>query len=275
MDHLIIINALRSEARPFIDHFGLQKQMLENELFIYEGTDISCFTTGVGKANVKKRLTSLFENKDLSRSILVNVGIAGGKKEHSEIGKLYLVNKLTDEESARIWFPDMLLQIDLPELPLTTVAKGVTDGGNNFYGLVDMEGAAIFEASVQHLPVHQLHFLKVVSDHMDMVLDNPDYVEKLIADQLPKTIEIMELLQKNGLVKQPLLDEENKKLTERLNKQLKLTVTQQHQLKELVEGYIALNSDDISFLCPYLEIEINTTAGRQKAIKEIHETLSS
>lgn len=275
MDQVLIITALQSEARPFVDHYGLKKETLQRGLFIFEGEKISCFTTGVGPRNVKKRLSSLFKMNEHSRSILVNVGIAGGRKDNTDIGKMYSVNKIMDEVSGRTWFPEMLIKTGLQEMPLTTVVKGVSNGGEHIEGLVDMEGAAIFDIGVQHMNVHQMHFIKVVSDHMDVVLDSPDHVEKLIEGQMPKLIETIELLQKSELVKHPLLDEQNGSLVEQLNEQLKFTETQGHQLKERVEAFIALNSNDLSFLKPFLKIDVNTTAEREKTIKEIHESLSS
>ncbi len=154
------------------------------------------YTIGLGK----------FLNEiNSSNSVLLNVGIAGGNKEHTEIGRMYVVNKITDEQNGKIWLPDMLLKTGLPEMPLNTVSKGVTDGGEKYDGLVDMEAAAIFETAIQFLSIQRMVFIKIVSDHMDVVLDSAEQVLPLINNQLPELSRIVSLLRGIDLENRPFL----------------------------------------------------------------------
>jgi len=112
------------------------------------------------------------------------MGIAGGNSDITEIGSLYIVNKITDEKNGNIWLPDIMINHGLKELSLTTVSKGITDGGKQYDGLVDMEAAAIFETAVKRIPAKRMVFLKIVSDHMDKVLDKPEQVIPSVQNQL-------------------------------------------------------------------------------------------
>ena len=274
MNHILITTALQAEARPLIDHFQLEQKQLNKEIFYYQKGEIICLTTGVGEKNVHNRLGTFLHETNSSNSILLNIGIAGGNKEHTEIGRMYMVNKITGN-NGKVWLPDILLKTGLPEIPLNTVSKGITDGGHIYDGLVDMEAAAIFETAVQCLPVHRLIILKIVSDHMDVVLDSSEQVIPLMTKQLPEIKRIIEILKNSNLVKEPLLSNANKNLLNELSTSLKLTTTQSHQLRDKVEGYVVLKSGDISFLSLYDDSVVNSKQERTKIFHEICSRLSA
>ena len=275
MNHILITTALQAEAQPLIEHYQLEKKQCSANIFYFQRGVITCLTTGVGEKNVRKRLGAFLNETVCRNTILMNMGIAGGNRDATEIGKMYSINKITDEKNGKVWLPDALLKTGLPEMPLSSVSKGVTDGGNQYAGLVDMEGAAIFETAVQFIPVHCLVFLKIVSDHMDEILDSPEQVVSLINKRLPEIDRLISLMQNSGLVKTPLLNDQHEQLLNGLKKSLKLTATQTYQLKDKAEGFIAVQDDDIAFLSQYLKVEIKTKQERTKVFHEICTRLSA
>ncbi len=196
MNHLLIITALQSEAEPIIKQYRLEKKHHSEKLFYFQRDEITCLTTGVGESNVRKRLGAFLERMDCSNTVLVNIGIAGGKKSVTEIGKMYLVNKIISETNKNVWLSNNLLKTEIPEIQLTTVAKSVTNGGEKYEGLVDMEAVAIFETASKFISAQQLYFLKIVSDYMEQVLDSPEQVLPLITNNLPKIERFINLLKK-------------------------------------------------------------------------------
>ena len=275
MNHILITTALQAEAQPLIEHYQLEKKQCSANIFYFQRGVITCLTTGVGEKNVRKRLGAFLNETVCRNTILMNMGIAGGNRDATEIGKMYSINKITDEKNGKVWLPDALLKTGLPEMPLSSVSKGVTDGGNKYAGLVDMEGAAIFETVVQFIPVHCMVFLKIVSDHMDEILDSPEQVVSLINKRLPEIDRLISLMQNSGLVKTPLLNDQHEQLLNGLKKSLKLTATQTYQLKDKAEGFIAVQNDDIAFLSQYLKVEIKTKQERTKIFHEICTSLSA
>ena len=200
MNQILLITALQAEARPIIEHFGLEKIRLTKDLFYFRKDNISCLTTGVGKKKIRKRLKPFLEKtKFLDKSILINVGIAGGNSDHTQIGEMFLVNQIMNEENNKVYDLEMLLKTWLRELPLTTVNAGVVNGGKDYNGLVDMEAAAIVETSLQFIPIQRMVFLKIVSDYMDKVLDTPEQVYPLMNSQLPEISKITSLLLEKSL----------------------------------------------------------------------------
>jgi len=275
MNHILITTALQAEAQPLIEHYQLEKKQCSANIFYFQRGVITCLTTGVGEKNVRKRLGAFLNETVCRNTILMNMGIAGGNRDATEIGKLYFINKITDEKNGKVWLPDALLKTGLPEMPLSSVSKGVTDGGNKYAGLVDMEGAAIFETVVQFIPVHCMVFLKIVSDHMDEILDSPEQVVSLINKRLPEIDRLISLMQNSELVKTPLLNDQHEQLLNGLKKSLKLTATQTYQLKDKAEGFIAVQNDNIAFLSQYLKVEIKTKQERTKIFHEICTSLSA
>ena len=275
MNHILITTALQAEAQPLIEHYQLEKKQCSANIFYFQRGVITCLTTGVGGKNVRKRLGAFLKETVRRNTILINMGIAGGNRDATEIGKMYSINKITDEKNGKVWLPDALLKTGLPEMPLSSVSKGVTDGGNKYAGLVDMEGAAIFETVVQFIPVHCMVFLKIVSDHMDEILDSPEQVASLINKRLPEIDRLISLMQNSGLVKTPLLNDQHEQLLNGLKKSLKLTATQTYQLKDKAEGFIAVQNDNIAFLAQYLKVEIKTKQERTKIFHEICTSLSA
>ena len=275
MNHILITTALQAEAQPLIEHYQLEKKQCSANIFYFQRGVITCLTTGVGEKNVRKRLGAFLKETVRRNTILMNMGIAGGNRDATEIGKMYSINKITDEKNGKVWLPDALLKTGLPEMPLSSVSKGVTDGGNQYAGLVDMEGAAIFETAVQFIPVHCLVFMKIVSDHMDEILDSPEQVVSLIDKRLPDIDGLISLMQNSGLVRTPLLNDQHEQLLNGLKKSLKLTATQTYQLKDKAEGFIAVQNDNIAFLSQYLKVEIKTKQERTKIFHEICTSLSA
>jgi spore photoproduct lyase len=197
MNHILITTALQAEAEPIVKQYQLEKKHLSENLFYFQRDDITCLTTGVGEKNVRKRLSTFLHKMDCKNTILFNIGIAGGEKNATEIGKMYLVNKIVSEKNGNIFLPENWIKTDIPVLPLTTVLKGVTDGGKQYEGLVDMEAAAIYETATKFIPAKHLYFLKVVSDYMEQVLDSPEQVLPLITNNLSEIIRFIDQIRKN------------------------------------------------------------------------------
>ncbi len=197
MNHILITTALQAEAEPIVKQYQLEKKHLSENLFYFQRGDITCLTTGVGEKNVRKRLSTFLHEMDCKNTILFNIGIAGGRKNVTEIGKMYLVNKIVSETNKKVWLPNNFLKPEIPEIQLTTVAKGVTNGGEKYEGLVDMEAAAIYETATKIIPAHQLYFLKIVSDYMEQVLDSTDQVLPLITNNLSEIIRFIDQIRKN------------------------------------------------------------------------------
>ena len=88
--NFLFLTALKVEATPIIKRFNLEKD-LKTQLF--NNNNISLLITGVGKHKTKFRLKSIIALKiNWDETIIINVGIAGGEKNKTNIGSIYLIN---------------------------------------------------------------------------------------------------------------------------------------------------------------------------------------
>ncbi len=114
--HFLILTALKAEALPIIEVFRLRK---DSKTHLYQNNNISLLITGVGRDKTKERLQNLhpiYSNFD--QTIVVNMGIAGGNPDQTEIGELYRVNAIFDKKTKQSFIPDILCRHSLVELSL-------------------------------------------------------------------------------------------------------------------------------------------------------------
>ncbi len=185
MDSILFIVALQSEAQPIIAFYKLKKKWINEKLFYFNKGRIYCFTTGVGENNVRKRLPHFLNYFPKEKFILINIGIAGGKRNLTAKGQMYIINKIIHDEDGRTDTVHNGFAHGLEEITLTTVSKGITNGGNGYPGLVDMEAATVVDIAKPSTIIQKIIVLKIVSDYMDEILDKPEQVRPLILNQLP------------------------------------------------------------------------------------------
>jgi len=190
----LIITALRDEAEPFIDRFKLAKDKNQSDLRVFNDENCSLLITGVGVDRVKSTLPVFLERiPDIDNVVLFNVGIAGGHPDKTEIGEVYPVNKVTNDETHEKYFLTIPAKNEFDTMFLTTVAKGITTGHVDYEGLVDMEAAIIIATAISYLNIDKIAVIKVVSDHMDIAEWSSLDVCEIIRSKLDSICALMEL----------------------------------------------------------------------------------
>ena len=190
----LIITALRDEAQPFIDRFKLVKNKNQSDLRVFNDENCSLLITGVGVDRVKSTLPIFLERiPDFDNFVLFNVGIAGGHPDKTEIGEVFLVNKVTNDETFDKYFLTIPAKNEFNTIALTTVAKGITGGHVGYEGLVDMEAAIITATAISYFNIDKISVIKVVSDHMDIANWSSLDVCGIIESKLDSICTLMEL----------------------------------------------------------------------------------
>ena len=126
---------------------------LKCEAAALDGLPGKHIVTGVGKS-AQSALQKIELGPDDS---ILNVGAAAGRT-----GGCYLVNSVTDLETGRRYYPDMLLDSKLPEMPLITSPALVTDPKEGF--LYDMEASLILDHAMRKTAPSRTAVVKIVSD---------------------------------------------------------------------------------------------------------------
>jgi purine nucleoside permease len=190
----LIITALPDEARPFIDRFKLTSDENQSDLRVFNNETCSLLITGIGGSRVKSVLPVFLKRiSDFDNIVLFNVGIAGGHPDKTEIGEVYLVNKVTNDETVDKYYLTIPAKNEFDMMALTTVAKGITAGHVGYESLVDMEAAIITATAISYLNIDKIAVIKVVSDHMDIADWSSVNVCEIIKSKLDSICTLMEL----------------------------------------------------------------------------------
>lgn len=173
-------------------------------MFANDKKQVRLVITGVGKMNAAVAVAELSTiDPPAKADLMVNYGscaaerpfisgkneLAGGESVSS--GSIVMVNKLTDVESGRTFYPDMIYRHPFAEGEVETsvyvyaAGTGASDetpmkaevAGHNVYDegamkaevaglpVYDMEAAAFYEAGNFFYGPHQMMFIKVVTDY--------------------------------------------------------------------------------------------------------------
>ena len=255
-----ILTALKAESQPLIDHFKLKRDS-SFSFPIFRNDTFYLIALGVGKKKIRHRIVTLYETIQSNNIQFINVGIAGGNRDSTQIGNCYFLNKIEDESTGKSYYPDSLIQHNIEEKSLVTVEKVVSNGDVSYIGLVDMEASEIFKVCSSIVPIHRLAFLKIVSDHMDIefeeILAQP--ISKLILNQI--TLIEKFLIQFNNLAKEesPILSKNDMEWILKTKQKISLTETQHHQLLQKAKGFRLRKTDEL-FPEIDLKLPINKTA---------------
>lgn len=185
--------ALPCEAKPLVDHFKLKKDLSFTAFTIYRNTDITLTVTGIGKAAMAAGVAftmALFPAK--SAPVLLNIGIAG---HHShKLGVAFVIEKISDQETGRSYYPQLVTTPPYPTQTLVTVSQAQFDYGSN--AVYEMEAAAFYETAIRFSSSELIQCIKIISDNKDnpSTQIKPAQVSRWIGDGLPHIVKFSELL---------------------------------------------------------------------------------
>ena len=182
-----IISALKAEAEPLANFFGL-KQNSTYDYPLYDGGEIKILCTGVGRKNISNILINFYDRipKD-TQTQFINVGIAGGKKNECKIGECFIIDNVYDDRSEKVFNLNNKLKSHCSTQNITTVSNPISDGGSSYSTLVDMEAHEICGAVYKlGLKDDNLLIIKIISDFMDV--SNNDLSFKEVYDLVDKNL---------------------------------------------------------------------------------------
>ena len=259
-----LITALKAESDPFIQHLSLKKDSaLDFPYFVNRKLNVGLIGVGVGKKNIKSRINDFFKLINHKEVQFINVGIAGGKKVRTNIGDLFIINKILDDNSDKKYYPEIIIDHGLNESSITTVGAPVHDGGKKYDTLVDMEAHEIFSTCSKLVPVHNISIIKLVSDHMDgqELFTQPSIVSELLKEKMDEIIHFINQFKLIDEMVRPILLKKDMVWIENTKGKYLLTASQVDQLIKYAKGYRLRNNKN---QLPELDIQTPKTKNNQK-----------
>ncbi len=264
---LIIAAALHCEAKPFIEYFDLKKDLSYSSFQVFRKENIVLYITGTGPMESAIVTASFLTNEPPSSDdFFLNVGICGSIRKDLPLGTVILCNKLIEQETGHTYFPDILYNHPFREGSIITsfhkqyeskaaneTSPTVTRVSDFIDGLVfaDMEAAALYQAGIYFLKPHQMIFIKIISDYMEVNSVNA-YKNLDVSALIESNIEIITDWIENLLNNRPKNDndfvKEEMEYLDYLFDNLKLSVTMEHELKQYLRYYKLVNGEFLTFM---------------------------
>ncbi len=181
---LRFVVAFEAEARPLIEHYGLDRDDATSAFKIYRQGDVALVVSGIGKVAAAAGTSYLHLSAGSERdAVWLNVGIAGHGTR--PVGEALLAHKVTDRGSGRSWYPtlaftppcatDQVTTVDRPEREMTSP------------GAFDMEASGFVATACRFASAELVHCLKVVSDGPNTEVESltAQTARRLVEKQLP------------------------------------------------------------------------------------------
>lgn len=237
---IYIFTALYCEAKPVIQYFDLKRLPDINGFRFFSDGAVNLLITGTGALNAAIGVTALCSvHSPNPGDILVNIGICGTGNPDLKTGSLILCNKIVDLGAYKAYYPDMLFKHSFIEGTVLTSpvpVTGRTEGYNGDSGVTvtDMEASGVFHAGAVFFKTHQMFFFKIVSDHQSGEELSSGKVSELTEANTAPVFGWITPIHGELQGIQNVFSDDEKLLLKQLSEMLKLTVTMQHQLNQVM-----------------------------------------
>ena len=244
---IIIHCALAAEAKSLINRLALRRLPCSNpaKLFGSEDGCLLLLISGVGIMNSAMSCSWLAGERDCSQALWLNTGIAG----HSDfsIGSLCWASSvegvISDKKHYSYLVPGLEAMVDNCTPLLTCLQPQTNYAAMN--GLVDMEAWGMYQCALRITSLEKIHSVKIISDNSssDLKSIDRDYVIDLYNKNLERIELIIRLLlawskdSTNGFALRV------EALHKEIISQCRASVSQQHQIADLLRRALALQVD--------------------------------
>ena len=259
---LYVASALYEEVRPLIEKKQLKKEAGVRGLQLFSNEKLKCAVCGTGQLNAASSAATLLEKVHAgSQDVLLWYGCAAGIKPG-----VYQAECITDTVTQRTYYPDLLLDTDLP---LTGFLSGYqlyaqqNARMDETHGIYEMECAGAACAAGRVMGPHQLFFVRFVSDDGSGIL-----TRQRLHDLSLQYAPVLEDLVNKLLAYQDLLCENTEtdhgEMIDALAEKLHATVAMRAQIAQLLRYGHASGIDTDAFIKKALLAEVkNKEEGKQ------------
>ena len=268
-----IATAMYIEAVPFIKKLGLKKKEGYGKYQVFENEKFVLVITGVGSINAAAGISYVFGKELINKNdIVINIGICGADKEKFNIGDCVMCSKITDKNTNKTYYTDILYKYPFKETSITTFYEAVFDEQVNSE-CVDMESAGFYLAVSAFVYQHNIHVLKIISDYMDGQMEK-DIIKNIIEEKSDIIINWIKEREENADKKIEILSKTEVLEIKNISNRLKLTETMKHEFLKLCKNYKVRNNEIVNILNSYKNVEICTQKKEGKRLfNEIRQKL--
>ncbi|MBR0217307.1 MAG: hypothetical protein IJL96_10325, partial [Clostridia bacterium] len=186
--------ALYCEARPILQHEAFHAMPPVGRFQRWQTDDIMLTLSGTGQAEAATcAAVTLAMHHPAATDLFVVLGTCAAMEGKAEKGTLYRARSIEDLGSGRVFYPDLMLDLGLPEAGLLSGYQDLKSQkervwyqeGRDLPALYDMESAAACAAAGHFFGPHQIMVLRIPSDIGDDAgLVTPENISDMIGQQM-------------------------------------------------------------------------------------------
>jgi hypothetical protein len=267
MAMLNLVVALAAESRPLIEHFRLSEDRSAIGFRVYQGENMRLVVTGMGRVACAAGVAALGERgRGSGMPAWLNVGIAG-HADHP-IGQGVHALSIVEAATRRRWYPVQVVELPGRGEALCTV--DMPEAGYPDACVYDMEASAFYATALRYSTSEVIQVYKIISDNRDHGVETVERhgVRDSVARHLPAIERLVSAL--SGLAEdvnatQPKLAE-----LDRIINRWHFTVSQQHQLRELMRQWETLTGGE-----PVMDPGLNRCPSAKSVLAELRARLNA
>jgi len=257
-----------------IEYFRLKKDMDIHEFAVYGNSDIALIVSGVGKINSAVASAYLYSAYGSENgNIMLNIGFCGAGSPKYAPGTLILMNKITDMDTGRDYYPDVFYGKNLPKESLCCYSRlvGRNDtikADDSFF--CDMESAGFMEAAKKFVYAHNIAVLKIISDYLEPGKLDKELLKGYVKNQMPRVENVInEMNRISGSYGEFSLSEEEMDAIDMLSRDLKFSEAMKQMLYKEVKRAKIRGTEPLKILVPFTEAKAGSKAEGKKILDEI------
>lgn len=263
---IYFICAFYQEAAPFLDKFKLKRRSDFVKYQVFSSDEMILLITGTGMISSAIAATYLFTMRNpTSSDIMINYGVCGCTNPEIPLGTTFLCNKLTDFCTKRTYYPDILFRHPFKETDISTYPTVQTTLADKISCLVDMESSSLYQAAEPFFQTNQMFFLKTVSDYLTQQPIEKESLQTIINRSSELIISWITCIHNATKEELAATYSWNGNVTQIMSN-LMLSVTMQHQLKQLLHFY-SLQHTDIDDVVAQMEIQSRNCKSKREGKK--------
>ena len=246
MIHFIV--ATSSESKLIIKKLKLKKIKPSSGFDFFYNDNFSITITGLGKINSALGVAhTFFKFKGLSNNIWINIGLAGHK--YLKVGDICTINKITDNETKKIFFP-FVNKFKMQNQECLSVGIQRKSYSSKVY---DMESFGFYQSACKYSSKELLQIVKIISDNQFESIDfkNKEVVYNTILNHKKLIIELCSFMLNLKKEFYPTSNEIIENEFNNLFTKIKFTFTEREQMKALLNLYFtkysSLHNNVINF----------------------------
>lgn len=260
-----IVTALPCEAKPLIRHYRLNGQQARHGFRIYENEQMRLIISGLGKTPCAAACAYLQALQPEQQAAWLNLGIAGHGE--LEVGTALLASKISEPNTDTRYYPQALSDCACPRLEVISLDQA----GDDYHpqAAYDMEAAAFYATTIRFASSEVVQVIKIISDNRLSGVENisAEKTEALIASRMEQVDAVIQQLTLRNQALQAI--DAASPAFEAFMHRWRFSVSQQHQLKRLLQQWQARSDDAIN-------IDIYSALKNSKAvIQALKENISS